>query len=104
MSTDNGIYILQTKGKDGKKEHRVVEAQCIEDIFDEPDYPCHDPVLNMQSVHHLFGDCKVFNDRDSALTHALQIAEGCMILEYGISSIDTLSCVEFPKSTVEERV
>ena len=92
MSSDNGIYILGTKGKRGKREYRVIHAMAIENIYYEPyferDLPSDKSELNWEQVRALFGQCKVFTDLRIAKGYAECMSESCDILEYGIVFLD----------------
>ena len=106
MSADNGVYILVTKRGHNKREYRVVECQCVDNITFDPDYPLynfpiHAPQLNADNTISLFGKARVFTDQKIAEGYAqclLDITiEKYGICEYGIVWLD-YSAIRFPKS------
>ena len=108
MSSDNGVYILETK--DG---FRVVHAQAIDNLYwwnfgkIMTKYGMQDKwikknEINPEMLIEYFGDCKVFRSREEAEQEAYKIYEEIInddfypICEYGIVSIDC-SNINFPK-------
>lgn len=77
MSADNGIYILETDGP----EFRVKHLQAVEDVYGDTD---HDTLRNAQAM---WREAKVFTEKTAAYLEADRQAEGCDVLEYGISVI-----------------
>ena len=95
MSADNGIYILQTMGKQGGFEYRVSHCQNIEDIHWNDKQHCHmSGYLNSEIVQQRFGHSKVYTDKQSALNKAHEIYDEimqddfCQVVEYGIQILD----------------
>ena len=88
MSADNGIYILVTNRGKGKREYRVSEFQCVENLTYQPNYPAHNPQVSWDVMKSHFGKSKVLTDRKIAEGYAMGIAdhmEQCgHICEYGI--------------------
>lgn len=91
MSSDNGIYILHTKGP----EYRVAHHQNIDEIygnFSEESYQWQgDPDM----MHLYFGDAPVFRTQDEALSYASKLSENYDYLEYGICIIHNFSDWDF---------
>ena len=102
MSSDNGIYILETKklyqpdfGEQNEVEYRVAHAQSIEDVWYQ-----HDP--NMYFLWSYWYRSEIYEDKADALMQADYLASKEHILEYGISTI-LYSNIVFPseKEAVE---
>ena len=110
MSSDNGIYILKTKGVKSEFEYRVVYAMGIDSITIDDDWDGEDlnkaylppGSWNAADVVNRFRDCKVFNNHDAAMNEAIRIEkkerEGDYGLptEYGIVDLD-FGGLLFPK-------
>ena len=125
MSSDNGIYVLQSK--DG---YRVTEAQAIENLYWHPIKYCNNQqifttedkegfsielckncgskieweqrdYLNPEMLLNYFGNCKVFKTKDEILKQAMKIdykmAKEGLWTEYGINFIFGWEDKEFPK-------
>uniref|UniRef100_A0A6M3JEI8 Uncharacterized protein n=1 Tax=viral metagenome TaxID=1070528 RepID=A0A6M3JEI8_9ZZZZ len=121
MSSDNGIYCLQSK--DG---FRVAHLQAIDNLYwwriyqcdceineDNEDWDtcskCGAHIVNEQrekinpiTLKNYFGDSKVFKTKEEVLLEANkiyeEILEGCCpIVEYGIQFIGGWEEKEFPK-------
>lgn len=110
MSADNGVYILVSRGRrtrhGHKTEYRVIHAQAIENIMEQPDYPAaylmmQDPELNRRKVLEYFGKARVFTDRRIAEGYAQAIYDQWMkdfgVVEYGIRWFDEFAHISFPK-------
>lgn len=97
MSSDNGLYILATRGKLMFPEYRVTHAQAIENINWNPD----ESGFNLLTLWQYFKDSNVYFERDKAWSKARamhnEIMEDdyCPIVEYGICEINALN-IEFP--------
>jgi hypothetical protein len=102
VSSDNGIYILATKGP-FFTEYRVTHAQAIENIRWHPD----ESGFNKLSLWEYFKDSKVYNEEE-AWDVARKIYEDIMnnhdlpIIEYGICQINATH-IEFPNYNEEYR-
>ncbi|QQG42772.1 MAG: hypothetical protein HYW15_00965 [Candidatus Giovannonibacteria bacterium] len=102
MSADNGVYILATKGSEGKKEYRVAHAQAIENLWYKPDFPKEKPELSLEYVSVLFGDCRrVFNDQKLAEGYALHILDEVGYAEYGVQLLD-FAHIRLPKFVLKK--
>ena len=108
MSSDNGIYILETPKGDGK-EYRVAHLQAVENYlwhvcskhgfdlhFGNDGRPgcdecrsgeCDHVECHIENAREMWGDCKVFTNQDDALKFALDLANQVEWTEYGICSI-----------------
>ena len=80
MSSDNGIYILETKGP----EYRVAHHQNIEEIYgnfsDDSFQWQGDPEMMLE----YFGKAPMFTDEKKALDSASKLSYAYDYLEYGI--------------------
>jgi hypothetical protein len=80
MSSDNGIYILETKGP----EYRVAHHQNIEEIygnFSDNSFQWQgDPEMMLE----YFGNAPMFTDEKKALDYAIELSYSYDYLEYGI--------------------
>lgn len=88
MSSDNGVYILETQAPGlpaGVREFRVAHAQAIENLYYNVETTR--PQFVPQEAFRYFGACQVFPDYEEALHYAMEVAERCPILEYGVSSL-----------------
>jgi|SRR3972149_4856647 len=126
MSSDNGIYILQTL--DG---YRVINAQAIDNIYwqflccDSPNIiekenedvsyiemcthcgtynpkGVHSNKINLFILKDYFGDAQVFQTQERAMMEATRLYHDILdddygLLEYGISFIKGFEDKEFPK-------
>lgn len=105
MSADNGVYILATNRGRGKREYRVVDCQCIDNLTYEPNFPHHRPQVNLEEMISRFGKSKVFTDRKIAEGYAIAIEERVLkdygICEYGIVWLE-FPDIRFPKSEYRE--
>ena len=98
MSSDNGIYILQTL--DG---YRVVHAQAIENIYDGDGF-------NLQAIANYFGPCvNVVKNEIEACEQAkilydeIMDDDYCPIIEYGVQFIKGMENQNFPSHLVKEK-
>lgn len=102
MSEDNGIYILRTKRTrketspgcwERSEEHyvyRVAEVQAIDNF----NWYQNNQLYNLGAyMQDLWGNSKVFLSKEEALIEASkiesEIKKSFLVLEYGISCIDT---------------
>lgn len=103
MSSDNGIYILQTK--DG---YRVTHAQAIDNLYwwgkemNEAELSEKRNEINPKELIKYFGKCKLFKTEIDALKKATKLYKEILtdpncIIEYGISFIHGWEKKEFPK-------
>lgn len=101
MSSDTGIYILQTNGPytaDGKQtfEFRVAYLSAVENYMwdDAKKAESNNPDIWIKNAREMWKDCTVFTDEDDALKkaasmyHDMMNSDDFMILEYGISFIE----------------
>jgi hypothetical protein len=111
MSADNGVYILVSRGRrtqrGHKKEYRVVHAQAIECIREQPDYPnpmVRDSEFNREMLLQFFGTAWVFSDIRLAEGYALGIYDQWMrdigVVEYGIVLLDECAHIPFPRPRI----
>lgn len=116
MSSDNGIYLLQTL--DG---YRVTHAQCIDNLYwwptgriseavemieneetgewEEhplPEYEERD-ILNPQEVYNYFKYSSIFETEYEALNYAYALEQEYGYVEYGVSYIEGMEKINFPK-------
>ena len=95
MSSDNGIYILQTKDLNGEPEYRVKHLQAIENVdWDDKkkDHTNNDDI-RIVNAREMFKDAPQFASEVLAFKHASAVYDEIMkdeyypIVEYGISKI-----------------
>lgn len=91
MSSDNGLYVLQTK--DG---WRVKHLQAVENLWWSKGEQLDN--LNPVAVYLAFESCIEFTDKKDAFTFAFDWAEDFPILEYGVSELP----LDFSEITFEE--
>jgi len=101
MSSENGIYILQTK--DG---FRVVHAQAIENIYYSGDERYG---FNLQAVADYFGPCvNIAKNEVEAWEQAKILYDEimddafCPIIEYGVQFIKGMENQEFPTHLIKK--
>lgn len=91
MSSDNGIYILHTRGP----EYRVGHHQGIDNIYgkfsDDTLKWEGDPVMILE----YFDDAKMFTNIELALDYAEMISYDYEYLEYGICVISDFKELDF---------
>ena len=89
MSSDNGIYIIETDTPEGEKEYRVSYMAAIDNLWwdEEKRCPTHDEDVIIKNAREMFGSCKVFKDESEAVLYAWGELKNCHFLEYGISLI-----------------
>ncbi len=107
MSSDNGIYILETPRRDDPKlfEYRVAHAQAIENVIQQ-----NARWADIQPAYAVlyFGDSTVFDNKSDALLEAGSIEDKileddfCPIVEYGICEVDLPFDGPFPDMTMDE--
>lgn len=94
MSADNGIFILQTLGKEGT-EYRVAYAHAIDNIYGEfNDHTLHYD-LDKTAANQYFGSCQVFRSSDEAFAYAAVLSHSYDYLEYGICLLSEFAKVKF---------
>jgi len=99
MSADNGVYILENLGKDGKPEYRIAYCSAVENIFyDRSDFES----ISIADLYTsgLFGKSEVYYDKSIAILNAHKIADNCDFLEYGVKNIKQNKA--FPNISSEE--
>ena len=81
MSSDNGIYILETTGP----EYRVAYAQAIDNLnFGSEDLG---EEFDAYEVVKYFGQAKVYTDKNEAWVAASSLHDNCGYTEYGVCLI-----------------
>jgi len=91
MSSDNGIYVLKTRTKEGHShnfEYRVAHAQGIDNLYFDVATGQHSQDFIPEETYVYFKECQVFYDEGKALTYAHLLAAQHSILEYGVSILD----------------
>ena len=83
MSSDNGVYILQTAGP----EFRVIYAMNIDDIYGTFNDETFQWDGNTEVIHDFFFASPVFDNLEMALDFAEEISHNHDYLEYGICLI-----------------
>lgn len=105
MSSDNGIYLLKTKGQNGNFEYRVNYASAISNLTYNTNYIPGDYQSSMDLpegqwnediVKDYFGTCIVHIDINKAYEEAFAIQNYWGYTEYGICLLD-YSNKQFPK-------
>lgn len=82
MSSDNGIYILQTKD-----QFRVIHAQGIDNLFwSFVDFKTGYEIVPTRVIE-FFGGCKFTRNSEVANQIASNMAKRVYVLEYGVSTI-----------------
>lgn len=81
MSADNGVYIASFPSG----EFRVIHATAIENLNYEPDGD--DGFNSVQVIDYFDTGAAIFGKKEQAMVYAHHLAEGCDILEYGVSMI-----------------
>ncbi len=103
MSSDNGVYVLQTK--DG---FRVTHAQAIDNIYwhhipgaslDQSELKTE---INMSVLYSYFKKSKVWAEKKEAWHEAVILYREIGHVEYGIAFIEGLEQIEFPKQCCSE--
>ncbi len=85
MSADNGIYILVSNHPYGNgTEYRVIHAQAIENIFDEPNFPFDKPKFNKDQLISYFGKSRSTRNPDKAAFIADMKFKNSFICESGL--------------------
>lgn len=93
MSSDNGIYVLETTKGNGF-EYRVRELQCIENVDWDNRKHCisADDKVRIKNARQMWKGCEVFKTKALAFMEASRIYDNIMtddfgLLEYGICVI-----------------
>ena len=79
MSSDNGVYLLQTEGP----EYRVVYSQGIDNIYGKFNDETNKWDGNPEAILDAFGKSEVFTDIEKAWDYATTLAEDYEWLEDG---------------------
>jgi|GEM_PF-2402983 len=90
MSSDNGIYILETKGT----EYRVAHCLGIDNVYNEQGNFDH----NVLYIY--FKDSKVYKTVEEAFERAEEISREISFTEYGVCKLSHLN-YEFKKLNLE---
>lgn len=93
MSSDNGIYILSTRGP----EYRVAHHQNIEEIygtFNDDTYTWNGDELEIWNYFH---NARMFTNLELALDYAEMISYNYEYLEYGICVISDFTKIDFER-------
>lgn len=93
MSSDNGIYILQTAGP----EFRVAYQQNIDDIYGNFSDDSFQWQGDPEVMYSYFGDAPVFSNLEAALDKAEELSYNYDYLEYGICVITDFKDWDFNK-------
>jgi carbohydrate-binding DOMON domain-containing protein len=92
MSSDNGVYILQTQGS----EYRVTYGQAITNIYGDFNPETNRWDSNPEMMRQYFGESKVFSNLEEAWDMALGIAGQYEWLEDGVCLIREFDHISFP--------
>lgn len=88
MSADNGIYIAEWIGEDGKPEYRVIEAGAIDNCDYDGSFPKE--FIDAQ-VFNYFHRAEIYNDLELARKEAFRINDEIefngWFTEYGICTL-----------------
>lgn len=91
MSSDNGIYILQTRGP----EFRVAHHQNIEDIYGKFSDETGHWEGDLEMMWQYFCDAPMFSDEEKAFDYAEKLSYAYDYLEYGICLISDFKHIDF---------
>lgn len=94
MSADNGVFILETKGKSGP-EYRVTYAQAIDSIYGTIDDETGKWEGDMECMVSYFGRSKVYTILEEALDVAENMSHNYDYLEYGVCLITDFAHLTF---------
>ena len=85
MSSDNGVYILETEGP----EFRVAYLMAFDNLGwdDEIQQYTSDRDVWIKNARSMFRNCDVFTVELKATAYALKISKTYDYLEYGIQSV-----------------
>lgn len=97
MSSDNGIYLLETKTTEGGKEYRVVYTQGIDNIYGPFNDSLSDYEHRPEMIKLIFDQAPVFLNESDAWDHAFELESNYPYLEHGLGAIRT-----FNRFTYEE--
>ena len=105
MSADNGIYILESIETDNRYVYRVIDAQCIDNIYYDPGIDAYgiSPMkhgFNRYILHDYFKHGFITHDKAIAYIKAKEIEDDLDICEYGINLITYADT--FPIFTTEQ--
>lgn len=89
MSADNGVYILETKDKNGGKEYRVAYHMAVENYMWDHNLNRYteDSDILIANAREMWDGAKVHQEKTDALAEAASIAESIGFLEYGIQFV-----------------
>ena len=89
MSSDNGIYLLETLRAQGGFEYRIAYHMAVENYqWDDEKYEESDnPDVWIKNARSMWKDSEIFLDRDKAILKAHEMADEYPVLEYGVSTI-----------------
>jgi hypothetical protein len=91
MSSDDGIYVLQTAGP----EYRVAYGQAIDNIYGKFNDQTANWDPNPEALRSFFGSSEVFTDLELALDKATEMSYDHEDLEDGISVITSFKDFSF---------
>lgn len=89
MSSDNGIYILETP-KGDKKEYRVKHLLAIDNLDYDSEHHCitlNDSV-RIKNAREMWEGTGVYENKAAALSAASKLLDKIVIVEYGICLIE----------------
>ena len=91
MSSDNGIYVIQTFGP----EFRVAYGQAIDQIFGKFDNETLRWTGDVKMIQEYFRDSEIYADLESALDKAEEMSYDHEYLEDGICVITDFKEIKF---------
>lgn len=83
MSSDDGVYILQTKGP----EYRIAHTQAIDNIYGSWDSKLSVWQGNSDYIYSVFGNSQIYDDIEEAYDSASDIEKKNEGTEYGVCLI-----------------
>lgn len=87
MSSDNGTYILETKGP----EYRIASFQNVEQIYGDWDETTNTWTPNQDMIRDIFITSKIYESLDEAWDAAHEIDGTLAISEYGVNLLSDFS-------------
>jgi hypothetical protein len=91
MSSDNGVFVLQTRGP----EFRIAYAHAIDNIYGKFNDTTGHWMGNMDSMIDYFGSSKVYTNLDDAWSDAEGLAYDYEDLEHGLCLISDFKDLKF---------
>jgi hypothetical protein len=91
MSSDNGIFVLETMGP----EFRVAHCQGIDNIYGKFNDDTHHWDGDSEMILEYFAEAPVFQDVETALDFASEMSYNYEYLEYGICLIREFMNLKF---------